>query len=147
VPFAGHPTIGTSHYLLKILGENVNTLIRKAGRISIDVDEDSESVKAEIPQGFHKHVATFKSPLNGKENPTVSIVNGISFIFVELPDLESLGKVKQEGNLNKDTYDPSVLDEGRRNGLVSTMYFVSQGVDELGRKRYRTRMFGVFFGA
>jgi PhzF family phenazine biosynthesis protein len=142
IPFAGHPTIGTSHYLLKVLGENVNTLITKAGRISIGVDAESGNVKAEIPQDFHKHVATFKSPLNGVENPTASIVNGMSFILVELPDLESLGKVKGEGNLNGDTYNPRVLDEGWRNGLVGTMYFVSQGVDGLGRKRYRTRMFG-----
>jgi len=141
VPFAGHPTIGTSHYLLKILGEKVNTLITKAGRISIDVDEESEGVKAEIPQNFHRHSVTFKSSLSGKENPTASIVNGMSFILVELPDLESLGRVKEEGNLNKDTYNPSVLDEGWRDGLVGTMYFVSQGVDGLGRKRYRTRMF------
>ena len=98
-------------------------------------------MKAEIPQNFHRHSVTFKSSLSGKENPTASIVNGMSFILVELPDLESLGRVKEEGNLNKDTYNPSVLDEGWRDGLVGTMYFVSQGVDGLGRKRYRTRMF------
>ena len=62
--------------------------------------------------------------------------------MVELPSLEELGRAKGKGNLAPDTYDPSPLDAGWRNGLIGTMYFVAQGVDELGRKKYRTRMFG-----
>lgn len=62
--------------------------------------------------------------------------------MVELSTLEELGRAKEKGNLAIDTYDPTPLDSGWQNGLIGTMYFVAQGVDELGRKKYRTRMFG-----
>jgi PhzF family phenazine biosynthesis protein len=140
VPFAGHPTIGTSHYLLHTTGQNVTTVITKAGPIPISIDLDTTNVQAEIPHDFHIHSVTYSSPLTDKENPVVSIVNGMSFILARLPDLESLAKANV--NLNRDTYDPSPLDKGWKNGLLGTMYFVSQGTDEFGRRVYRTRMFG-----
>ncbi|KAH7369563.1 phenazine biosynthesis protein-like protein phzf family [Rhexocercosporidium sp. MPI-PUGE-AT-0058] len=140
VPFAGHPTIGTSHYLLETTSQDVKTVITKAGKIAIEKDGQTGEVKAEIPFEFHVHGKTFESALNEIGNPVVSIVNGMSFIYVVLPDLETLAKAKE--NLNGDTYDPSVLDDGWKNGLVGTMYLVPQGTDEFGRKRYRTRMFG-----
>jgi PhzF family phenazine biosynthesis protein len=142
IPFAGHPTIGTAHYLLKVLGEKVDTLITKAGSIPISIDRGTGKVKAEVPQAFHVHKVTYNCSLNGKENPTCSIVKGMSFIFVELATLEDLSSTEEVKNLNADTYNPSPLDEGWREGLIGTMYFVAQGEDESGRKKYRTRMFG-----
>lgn len=56
----------------------------------------------------------------------------------QLPDIDLLAKA--EKNLNPSTYDTSPLDAGWQSGLIGTMYFVAQGVDELGRKKYRTRM-------
>ncbi|KAE9369211.1 Diaminopimelate epimerase-like protein [Stipitochalara longipes BDJ] len=142
VPFAGHPTVGTSHYLLKTLGEKVDTIITKAGPIPISTDAATGNVKAVIPQDFHIHSKTFKCVLNDKDNPTTSIVKGMSFIFVRLETLEQLAQAVETKNLNGETYDPSSLDEGWKVGLVGTMYFVSQGTDQFGRKKYRTRMFG-----
>jgi PhzF family phenazine biosynthesis protein len=142
IPFAGHPTIGTAHYLLKVLGEKVDTLITKAGPIPISINEDTGNVKAQVPQAFHVHKVTYNCSLNGKENPTCSIVKGMSFIFVKLETLEALSSSREVMNLQGDTYDPSPLDEGWREGLIGTMYFVAQGEDESGRKTYRTRMFG-----
>lgn len=143
VPFAGHPTIGTSTYLLKMLKEDVAEVITKAGPIPIVVDEVTGNVKAEIPFDFHVHERTVACSLNeGVKNPVASIVNGMAFIYVELPSLEALSSAKGLGNLNDETYDPSSLDEGWKNGLVGTMYFVAQGQDEFGQKKYRTRMFG-----
>jgi PhzF family phenazine biosynthesis protein len=142
VPFAGHPTIGTAHYLLKVLGEKVDTLITKAGPIPVSIDEETGNVKAEVPQVFHIHEVTYNCALNGKANPTTSIVKGMSFIFVKLETLEDLAKAAKIENLNDNTYDPSPLDEGWKVGLIGTMYFVPQGTDEFGRKKHRTRMFG-----
>jgi len=142
VPFAGHPTIGTSHYLLHTTSQDVTAVITKAGRIPISIDPDTKNVKAEIPHNFHIHKVTYPCALNLKENPTTSIVNGMSFIIVLLPDLETLGKAGEIKNLHLNTYDPSPLDEGWKNGLIGTMYLVAQGTDEFGRKKYRTRMFG-----
>lgn len=102
-------------------------------------------MEAEIPQDFHIHKTTYKCSLNpGVENHVTSIVKGMSFILVKLNSLEELSKAGEIKNLNTngDTYDPSSLDEGWKVGLVGTMYFVEQGVDEFGRKKYRTRMFG-----
>lgn len=68
----------------------------------------------------------------------------MSFIYVKLPDLDTLTQAKENLNVTEfgTTYDPQALDEGWKNGLVGTMYFVEQGRDEFGRKKYRTRMFG-----
>ncbi|RDL31888.1 uncharacterized protein BP5553_09290 [Venustampulla echinocandica] len=150
VPFAGHPTVGTSYYLLRNLsgdGKNVKTLITKAGRIPISLSEaDGTKVQALVPFDFHIHALKFSTPstLEGtnKNNPVVSIVNGMSFVLVSLPSLSALENALKSGNLTgKDTtYDPSALDEGWRNGLIGTMYFVSVG-EENGERRYRTRMF------
>ena len=144
IPFAGHPTIGTSAYLLNILGERTETLITKAGPIPISKDETTGKVKAVIPQDFHVHAATFKAdyvlPNKEQENEVASIVKGMSFILVPLPSLSHLSLANR--NLNIDTYNTSPLDAGWQTGLIATMYFVAQGEDEFGRKKYRTRMFG-----
>lgn len=68
----------------------------------------------------------------------------MSFIFVPLPDLPTLAKATVNLHVEKygSTYDPSPLDDGWQVGLVGTMYLVAQGLDEFGRKKYRTRMFG-----
>ncbi|CAG8950898.1 hypothetical protein HYFRA_00003115 [Hymenoscyphus fraxineus] len=143
VPFAGHPTVGTSFYLLETTGEDIEKLITKAGPISIARDGEGE-VKAFIPQAFHIHAKTFKSPLTAEmEHPIVSIVKGMSFIYVELPSLSALEKVAlgtENGNLVFNTYQGHPhLDEGWQVGLVGTMYFVDMG-KEGGKWRYRTRM-------
>jgi len=140
VPFAGHPTIGTSHYLLHTTKQDITALITKAGRIGIELDPETQNVKAEIPHDFHRHVVTWTTPLNDLANPTCSIVNGMSFIMVQLPTLAALALAKS--NLAGYTYDTTPLDAGWQNGLIATMYFVSQGTDALGRRKYRTRMFG-----
>ncbi|KAG9246014.1 phenazine biosynthesis protein-like protein phzf family [Calycina marina] len=114
VPFAGHPIIGTSHYLLNELGEKTEAVITKAGRIPITKDEQTGEVKAVISQDFHIHKTLAKASRN------LNVV--------------MLGA--------GDTYNLSLLDDGWQVGLVGTMYVASQGTDKYGRKSYRTRMFG-----
>jgi PhzF family phenazine biosynthesis protein len=50
VPFAGHPTIGTSHYILNELREKTEAVITKAGRIPIETDQVTGEVKAVSPE-------------------------------------------------------------------------------------------------
>lgn len=142
VPFAGHPTIGTAFYLLHVGSDReIKTLVTKAGPIPIALDTATGEVNAEIPHNFHIHSSAFSSSLTSAvQHPVASIVNGMSFIYVSLPDLATLAKAN--GTLHPNTYDPSSLDEGWQNGILCTMYFVAQGVDETGRQKYRTRMFG-----
>jgi PhzF family phenazine biosynthesis protein len=141
VPFAGHPTIGSASYVLNHLGQqNTTALLTKAGRIPIEKDVRTGEVQAVIPHAFHLHAVTFPCPLVPEPAETTSIVNGMSFILVPLPDLPTLAQAR--GNLQDNTYDASPLDEGWRNGILATMYFVAQGADAFGRQKYRTRMFG-----
>lgn len=139
VPFAGHPTIGSAAYLLNVRSKKTSTIVTKAGRIPIKLDEETGEVKAVIPQTFHIHAVKYTSELTPQPAETTSIVNGMSFILVPLPDLETLEKADR--NLHNEHYEPLSLDEGWRNGLLGTMYYVPQGEDRFSRKRYRTRMF------
>ncbi|KAK6608386.1 hypothetical protein ACHAQE_006036 [Botrytis cinerea] len=146
IPFAGHPTIGTTFFVLNYLGlKSVEALITKAGRIPISLDADGKVARAEIPHNVHVHEKkyAFKDFNTGEETqyPIVSIVNGMTFVLVSLPSLEHLARVAEIKNLNPSTYNTEHLDEGWRNGLCTTMYYVHVGEDQ-GRKRYRTRMFG-----
>ncbi|EPE29592.1 Diaminopimelate epimerase-like protein [Glarea lozoyensis ATCC 20868] len=147
LPFAGHPTIGTIFYLLKTGGEgsnsNIDTITTKAGPIPISLFGDNK-VRAVIPQTFHRHAKTFTSKFTGDVgHPMCSIVKGMTFIYVQLPDLETLGKVDlQTGNVVGDTYaSAETMDEGWKVGLVGTMYYVPVNTPGKGEQRhYRTRM-------
>ena len=132
LPFAGHPTIGSAWYLLSHLSRPVQSLLTKAGPIPISLS-DSSLVRAKLPHNVHIHSHTVPSPLNDLANPIVSIVRGVSFILVHLPDLEALAKA--EYTLHKDSYNASILDPGWQEGLIGTLYYVSQGAGT-----YRTRM-------
>lgn len=140
VPFAGHPTIGSAAFLLNVRGKKTSTIVTKAGRIPIKLDEETGEVKALVPQAFHIHAVKYTSELTSQPATTTSIVNGMSFIVVPLPDLETLERADR--NLHDETYEPVSLDEGWRNGILCTMYYVPQGEDAFGRMRFRTRMFG-----
>jgi PhzF family phenazine biosynthesis protein len=139
VPFAGHPTIGSAAYLLNIRGTKTSTIVTKAGRIPIAADAETGEIKAVVPQTFHVHAVKYTSELTSQPAETTSIVKGMSFIFVPLPDLETLEKAHR--SLHNESYEPLALDDGWRIGLLGTMYYVPQGEDKFGRNRYRTRMF------
>ncbi|PQE07916.1 hypothetical protein CJF32_00003048 [Rutstroemia sp. NJR-2017a WRK4] len=146
IPFAGHPTIGSAFFVLNYLNLNsVTALITKAGRIPIS--RVGGRVRAEVPFDVHVHAVETPCSLqtSGESNPTVSIVNGMAFTYVQLPDLAALARAQELGNLHRDTYSTDALDEGWRRGLVGTMYYVFVGEDTDGEgkkvKKYRTRMF------
>ena len=145
LPLAGHPVIGTGHYVLKVLKlDAVKDFETKGGRIPISIDEGTGFVKAVIPQAFKQHNGvTFKSALNKENNIVVALVPGMNFILVPLPSLYALSKAGDEGNgsLAQQPFQPELyLGEENSGGLIGTMYYVFAG-KELGRERYRTRMF------
>jgi PhzF family phenazine biosynthesis protein len=113
VPFAGHPTIGASQYLLNLTQQNVTEVVTKAGPIPIVLNAKTGVAKVEVPFNFHIHKVTFACPLTpGISHPVARIVNGMSFIYVELSSLEALAKSAAIKNLHPETYDPSALDAG-----------------------------------
>ncbi|KAM6505400.1 hypothetical protein FSOLCH5_014620 [Fusarium solani] len=107
IPFAGHPTVGTA---VSLLDEGVETLVTKAGPIPITQSEGyPRFASASIPHNVHLHakhlcdLSLSASELSSNAQireielnaPIFSVVNGVIFIFIELPSLELLTEVQQ----------------------------------------------------
>ena len=118
LPFAGHPTLGTAHFIFSFLektpptdpnARQASAILTKAGKIPIYYNRYRQVAAAEIPHNFHLHskgvsrdaVITAQPALKEQTEkllesyPTVSIVKGMTFVLVDLtstPDL--LGKLR-----------------------------------------------------
>lgn len=148
LPFAGHPTVGTAVSLLK---DGVNELVTKAGPIAIEKESES-FVKAGIPHNVRLHKNTLNAAQEKSlpgylsyvdairqaelEAPIFSIVKGMSFAFVKLPDLETLGQV----TCSVGVFSDSLLDEGWQEGIIGRLYYVEQQSDDKDVVKVRTRM-------
>lgn len=138
IPFAGHPTIGTAYHLLSSRQRpNLKALLTKAGRIEIEAGEviEIEGVEADIPHNVHIHSATAQSSFIDTPSPIVSIVKGMNFIIVELPDIATLAKVNQPISAAVSKLDPDW-----DNGLIGTYYYVKPALAH-NIQQLRTRMF------
>ncbi|KAI1451919.1 Diaminopimelate epimerase-like protein [Annulohypoxylon moriforme] len=143
VPFAGHPTIGSSNFLLYhlCLG-SAKTLSMKAGLITFR--ERGGGAEVAVAHNVHVH----REPFAGTpyaHHPVVSIVNGMTFILAQLSSLETLAQ--QTVNLvgTSSTYTAkSSLDENWRHGIVVSYFFVDLGINAsaLSTRRLRTRSLG-----
>ena len=149
LPFAGHPTIGTAYLVLEHLKwAHVKTLVTKAGPIPIRPTQNGR-VQAEIPHDVHIHKQTLRGVLSaagasGKtkaavhaglaedetiraaelDGAVVSIVKGLSFVLVRLPDLAHLAKVNTGRRLRFGDI-PDLLDDGPwGKSFVSRYYYV-----------------------
>ncbi|KAK1751426.1 hypothetical protein QBC47DRAFT_454727 [Echria macrotheca] len=143
LPFAGHPTIGSTYLVLRHLGwTHVDTLLTKAGPIPIQALEDG-AVRATIPQAVHIHKGTLGKVLDSASAdvaamiqaglsddeavksaelhaPVVDIVKGLSFSLVRLQSLEELARVSPKKLEFKKV--PGLLDEGET--VVFRYYYV-----------------------
>lgn len=167
LPFAGHPTIGTAYFLRKHLEwDFVNTIIPPAGPIPL-ISADEGSVTAQIPHDVHLHSRTLRSlyelgdkdvtaqiqpALHDEEDirnaeldaPIFSIVKGMTFLLVELPSIEHLGKINVGKRLDLGNY-VSLLDAGSwGHGFTARYYYVRQTAvtaeDGIRTETIRTRM-------
>lgn len=134
LPFAGHPTIGTTYLLLQYLGwDFIDTITPPCGPVRIAKSADGR-VTASIPHDVHLHSRTLRSlyelgdkgvraqiepALHGDDAiraaeldaPIFSIVKGMTFLLVELPSLEHLALVDVRKRLDLGEY-VSLLDAG-----------------------------------
>lgn len=167
LPFAGHPTIGTAYFLRKHLQwDFVTTITPPAGPIALTSADDG-SVTAQIPHDVHLHSRTLRSlyelgdkdvtaqiqpALHDEEDirnaeldaPIFSIVKGMTFLLVELPSIEHLGKINVGKRLDLGNY-VSLLDAGSwGHGFTARYYYVRQAVataeDGTRTETIRTRM-------
>lgn len=178
LPFAGHPTMGTTYFLLRHLGwDFVTTLLPRAGPIRITTtsgaggSSSNDRVTASIPHHTHLHSRTLRTlyelgdkqvtaqiapALSDDEQiraaeldaPVFSIVRGMTFLLVELPSLEHLGRVTTAKRLDLGNY-VSLLDAGPwGHGFVSRYYYVPTAAtppdgaadDVVTTKTFRARM-------
>lgn len=155
LPFAGHPTIGTAVFLRP---HGVDTLITKAGPIPL-VETAPGHIQAAIPHNVRQHrrsIADLSDPAPGQLNPNpairrleldaplFSIVNGMTFALVHLPDLDHLATVTPSVTPFR---TDQLLDDGWQYGFLSMYYFVHIGQrDEDGKTVFsiRSRMMESF---
>ena len=120
---AGHPIIGTLNWLQE---ERV-TLRTKAGPVYGRYNRSDNKAEAEIPQAFHTHEAPAHSKdflntqIDSRNVPIVSIVKGMTFALVELPELTALEALRASK-----PYDNNVvkLDAGWTPSFVGSYYYV-----------------------
>ncbi|KAJ9609403.1 hypothetical protein H2200_005730 [Cladophialophora chaetospira] len=135
LPFAGHPIIGTAHYIFNFL-EKINydpasrdtqkqttTLLTKAGRIPIFYNPYRGVAACAVPTNFHihsKHVDIEKiittqpqvqivptiDKERGRSFPLVSIVKGMTFVLVDLTDNPEIFGALQAGKSPEVELDP-----------------------------------------
>ncbi|ORZ32802.1 hypothetical protein BCR44DRAFT_1480132 [Catenaria anguillulae PL171] len=166
IPFAGHPTIGAA---ITLLSQGVTTLNTKAGPIQI-VRTAQDAVRASIPFNTHLHKLTLadlagdsgSGGVNGQDGstaspqpwlssdpairkleltaPVFSIVKGMTFVLIELPDLDTLARVKPATEMVPE----HVCDPEWQGGFVSKYYYVKTSRVQSGsgptRQSIRTRM-------
>lgn len=159
LPFAGHPTIGTALYTLSGIvdekdlsasgpdGKVEGTLVTKAG--PIPVTYASGFAKAHIPHNVHihskpllqSHLCDLQPGLASlaegalKDSPVVSIVKGMTFALVELPDLETLSKASTTAEHTK-----ADLDLDWDDSFVACYFYVRPSSPVDGKRQLRTRM-------
>ncbi|KAH7175710.1 hypothetical protein EDB81DRAFT_849877 [Dactylonectria macrodidyma] len=148
LPFAGHPTIGTAVFLRP---EGVNTLITKAGPIPL-IETAPGHIQAAIPHNVrqhHKTIADLPAPNPGQLNsdlairrleldaPLFSIVKGMTFALINLPDLDQLANVTTSVTPFR---TEQLLDDGWQEGHLSKYYFVHTGQrNEAGKTVFSIR--------
>lgn len=137
--FAGHPIIGTGHFLFRqVLASSSSppsslTVTTKAGPVPISYDEANKVVSAEVPHNVHIHQqgatldhilpvqAGFKkaSDLQGvpEASPVVSVVKGVTYALVDLTERPDIfANIGPGGSPNLD------LDEGWGPSFTGIMY-------------------------
>ncbi|KAG8629623.1 hypothetical protein KVT40_003488 [Elsinoe batatas] len=143
VPLAGHPVIGTAVWALRNAGVKRGVFVTKAGRVELVMNAEGR-VTAGIPHRVHLHENfRFGAGELGRQQPglakvevsTLSIVKGMTFVFVRLPDVEALGTVE----LFAEKLRSEDLDQGWGEGVLMMMFYVVVGEGE-GVTRLRTRM-------
>ncbi|KAK2798148.1 hypothetical protein FQN50_008959 [Emmonsiellopsis sp. PD_5] len=171
LPFAGHPTIGATSWLLlhskpeASAADAPTTITTKAGDIPISISsQDPNMVSALIPHNVRIHSTrlplaallrlhpTLQPYLDANDAaysggfPIVSVVKGMTAVHVRLPSLEALAAVQ---NANGGGRIPSVgksrggyLDDDFADSHVSAYFYVKDVWDEVkGRNVIRSRMF------
>jgi PhzF family phenazine biosynthesis protein len=156
--FAGHPTIGAATYLLvhKPSSQAPHKLVPGAGPIPISTESSKPGyVSAIIPQTYHQHAAKCSAPrllelhstlspfvTEDRTFPIVSIVHGMTFVLVELQNLDALAAAKLGNATANILANSGILDKGwEYNAPISVYLYVRNAeAEQDGVEAIRTRM-------
>ncbi|EDN11308.1 hypothetical protein I7I51_02995 [Histoplasma capsulatum] len=170
IPFAGHPTIGATSWLLlhSKLGNRdevpPSAIATKAGEIPISISaQDPKIVSALIPHNVHIHsrrfsledllklhpsVEPYLDPSKHADGfPIVSVVKGMTAAHVRLPSLEALAAATTASGAYSfpaiSTEAAGYFDPGWDTGIPLHVYFYVKDVWDEVRKTnvIRSRMF------
>ncbi|KAL8928433.1 MAG: hypothetical protein Q9208_001666 [Pyrenodesmia sp. 3 TL-2023] len=161
LPFAGHPTIGTFVYLCRERATAESavqslTLLTKAGPIHAHYDAKTGTAKANIPHNvrIHQSAVPFPSILEAQPTfealqlrhsyPLVSIVKGMTFILINLPQVSDLASLATDGP----RIDPHAIQpDAGWESFTAPYYYAVMSEDEATRHlRIRSRMIEPSFG-
>ncbi|KAF8311153.1 Diaminopimelate epimerase-like protein [Clavulina sp. PMI_390] len=159
LPFAGHPTVGTSFHLLsRSAGSPQCSLITKAGPIPASFDPSTLRVKLEVPHAItiHSEVSVPREKIaaalgvsslptesiipndtKGEGVALVSVVKGLAFLLVQVSSLEVLGAMKNTGV--KQTAEKLGLQDQSETFIGTYVYYVQE--EQPTKLAVRTRMF------
>ena len=156
LPFAGHPTVGTSYHLLSKTGKHSTiNIVTKAGRIPARFDPDTNRVRLEVPHAItiHAEIANVQvsqilglplfgsgipNELEGNHAPLVSIVKGLAFILVRVASLRVLASLENT-HFKLDTKSLAADDLTSDTFIGVYVYYIQE--EESERTKIRTRMF------
>ena len=154
LPFAGHPVIGTLNYMAKCLDPPLRhmTLLSKAGPIMGLYHQKENVCQAEVPQNLRIHEELVPSRLmlssqpDALQNilaldffPVVSIVNGLSFVLINVPSVLPYLEMLEPTGFD---FDASKIkfDEGWENSFVGAYFFAKTSHPQQGITSVRARM-------
>lgn len=163
VPFAGHPTLGTSYILAKhFRKEPVGqlTLRLKKGDIPVAISnpQDLEESRFTMQQVQPEFGVTFDArkvshaldiPLDyfDKSMPIQDINTGLPYLIIFLRDLESIGNLKLNADrLERFLKQEKLFKSNNPRGLTTNLFFVTRETVE-EENSYHTRMMVLENGA
>ncbi|KAI2632239.1 Diaminopimelate epimerase-like protein [Hypoxylon sp. NC1633] len=138
LPFAGHPTVGTANYLLHHQRPgSARILMTKAGPVPFqEVEPDPElnnmtgaaaGASLAVAHNVHVHDRPFAGT-SYAQHPVVSIVNGMTAILAQVPNIAALSAPTANLVGTENTYTAKAsLDAGWRNGPVMSYFWVDLG--------------------
>ncbi|KAG8529330.1 uncharacterized protein KY384_005966 [Bacidia gigantensis] len=154
LPFAGHPIIGSLVHVAQSTSpplENVKFVL-KAGPLVGRYNRRTLQAEAEVPHKVHIHEAKARRsdfldrqpidrlPQDPKYShfPFVSIVKGMTFALIEVPELANLSALDPSAQIDPDSV--LSLDEGWEPSLTASYYYTLTGTLQT-ETTIRSRMF------
>jgi trans-2,3-dihydro-3-hydroxyanthranilate isomerase len=158
IPFAGHPTVGTSYVIKNFLLKNEIgslTLNLKVGKVMADftIAEDGKlftfitQIQPEFNDSFTKNEIAMLLNINASEIddqlPIIEISTGLPFIIVPIKSLESIKEIK----IDADSFSNFMRNKGlyktnNSSGLTTSIFCFTPETYEK-RSDFNSRMFCV----